>query len=162
MNAARDWWLGLERREQWLLAALAPLLAAFLLLRFSWEPLATQRALLERQNREARQTLVWMRSTAAQLRLERHQRQRATKRRTRTPDLVGSAQQSAAAQRLSIKRLQPGKDGNVHIRIENSDANSVMTWLHTLEQQHHFIIASLEISNTRQAGRVNLNVGLRQ
>ena len=161
MNALQDWFLGLERREQWLLLLLVVLLSGYLLLRLAWEPMTVQRALLERQNHEVQQTLVWMRSSAAQVRLQRQRRGRALEQRSPAVDLSSTVQSSAAAQRLNIKRLQPQADGSIRVRMEDSDANRVLSWLHALEQKEHAVIQSLDISNTRQAGSVNLSVELR-
>ncbi len=161
MNAVRNWWLGLEQREQWLLLVLTVLLSAFVLLRF-WEPLAIQRELLERQNLEARQTLLWIQSTVAQLRLDLRAQQRGAKYRPMPPDLVGTIQQTATAQQLSIKRLQPIAEGRIQIRMEKSDANNVISWLHLLEQRHQITIESMELSSTPQPGQIHLSIELRQ
>ncbi len=161
MNALQDWLRGLQRREQWLLLALVPLLSGYLLLHFAWEPMAAQRALLESQNRTAQQTLVWMRSSAAKVRLQQSQRQQQASQRTVSVDLSSAVQQSAAAERLSIKRLQPRPDGRIQVRMEKSDANRVLSWLHGLEQRDNFVIQSLDINNTRRPGEINLSVELR-
>ncbi|OYQ24032.1 hypothetical protein CHU93_16540 [Sandarakinorhabdus cyanobacteriorum] len=150
MAALSPWWSQRSRREQWLLALTAALLAALLFWLALLRPLALAREAALAEARSAQQQLAHARMLAA-----------AIQARPAPPagpvlDLIGRRLAEAG---LTPARLEAQGPGQAIVEIAAINGRLAIGWAAALEQRDGLVVEELEASrNSDQSVRLRLNV----
>ncbi len=73
------------------------------------------------------------------------------------PQLVD---RSLRENQLSMSGFQPGRDGDVRLRLEAANFEQLMQWLYELESRHGIRVGELSLLPTIQPGQVSVQVQL--
>lgn len=77
-----------------------------------------------------------------------------------TSNLPQLVDRSLRENQLSMSGFQPGRDGDVRLRLESANFEQLMQWLYELEFRHGVKVGELSLLPTRQAGHVSVQVQL--
>lgn len=61
---------------------------------------------------------------------------------------------------LSMSGFQPGRDGNVRLRLQSARFEALLQWLYELETRHQVRVGELSITPTQNAGLVTAQIQL--
>lgn len=106
----------------------------------------------------AAQTLVRVQSLASAIAQVEAPGERQPGAATNLPALVDRTLRS---NQLAMTGFQPGRDGDVRLRLEGAAFEDLLQWLYEMEFQHQVRIAELSILPARETGRVSAQVVLR-
>lgn len=158
----KDWYLGLESRERLMVAVGGVVVLLALVWGLLINPVYSASAAAERRIETKRETLVFLRSAAAEL-------AGAADLPAARPDLAGqslvviidrSARQAGLG--AALTNNQPiGEDG-IRVRLESASFEAVARWLAAIDQGSGLSIESASFDRAPEAGRVNASLTLRQ
>lgn len=159
-----SWWQTREPRERRLLvgAALASVgLAVYGLL---WLPFSERLAALNRSVNEDRQRLTWMRQAARDI----ERLSAAGSGRVAVTDggsLAAAVDQSVRSAGLAaaLRRLEPQPDGQLSLRFEQAEFDTLVRWLATLAAEYGLQVSSavIDTGTAVPQGRVDARLVLR-
>lgn len=154
------WWQARNIRERWILAVggtLAVIVFAYIGL---WEPLAKQRAALEQELVELRETHAWMKQAAATIRARSGQSNNLSVTEDRS--LIGLVDRSTRNAGLGnqLNRVQPAGDYGVQIWFERVAFDRLIPWLDTLERTSGARLSALQVEATATSGLVDVRLNL--
>jgi general secretion pathway protein M len=158
----KDWFNGLDSREQLMVGVAAVAVVLFLLYLLVWAPLANGHDTLKTKVAAQRETVVWMEQSAQTLQ---------QLKRTRGPgarglggkSLLAMADSTARSNGLgpALRRVEPEGSRNVRVWLENAPFDQVMKWLGTLHTTYGISTDSASLERvTETAGRVNARLSL--
>ena len=154
----KEWFAGLEQREQLSLLVLAMALFLYALYMFVWAPLDERRASLAQQNTAIAESLVRVDAMVSELLQLRASGASAGARR----NITSVINQSTSRLQLPVSRLQPNSRGEIQVRLENAAFDDVMLWLHEMEYDQGLLVRELSVTQAGDAGRVNATVRIAQ
>ena len=156
----KEWFAGLNQREQLSLLALALVLGLYVIFAVVLAPLDSARASLAQQNRgvaESLQRVDVLVSQILDLRASGGPGGSAAQRNLTS--LVNSA---TAEHKLQVARLQPNSRGEIQVRLENAPFDDLVAWLYQMEHREGLVVQEASITQAGAAGRVNVSVRLGQ
>jgi general secretion pathway protein M len=156
----KDWFLGLEPRERKLVAGGAAVLVLLLLYVLVWEPVVGSYAALRENVAAQKQTLAWMRQSAAQVQSLRRAAS-GSSQGLGGRSLLALVDQSARSDGLgsAIKRIEPDGAKGVKVWLEGVAFDPMVLWLGKLTRTYR-IEASVITIEPQSAGRVNARLTL--
>ncbi len=156
----KDWFLGLQARDQRILLVGALVLGLVLAWAAIWLPMVRHRAALERGVAAERKTLHWMQQAATEVRVLRQRRHAAPARGGRS--LLAIIDQSARAAGLGpgIRRIEPEGPQRIRVRLENVAFDKLMLWLDDLQRQSGALPEAVRIEQGEGAGLVDARLTL--
>jgi general secretion pathway protein M len=156
----KEWFLGLEQREQKLIGGGAIILLLLLLYSIIWEPIASAYTELGDSVRQQQETLAWMQQAAAQVKtLQRSRGGSAGGLAGRS--LLAVVDQSARSGGLgnAIKRIEPDGSKGVKVWLEGAAFDPMILWLGKLVKSFR-IEPSMITLEPIGGGRVNARLTL--
>lgn len=154
------WWQARNIRERWILAVgggLAVIVFAYVGL---WEPLVKQRATLQQEVAELRETHAWMKQAAAKIRARSDQSD--TSGAVADRSLIGLVDRSSRNAGLAkqLNRVQPDGDYGVQLWFEQVSFDRLMIWLDNLERSNGARISAMHVEATGVSGLVDARLNL--
>ena len=147
----KAWWLGLNQREQQLVAALGVFVVIFVLYRVIWQPLNENIAKYEQKIDNQQELLSWMEQE-----ISRYQAlSGGQKTSARSGSLTSIVNQAAARTGITITRIQPQGD-DMQVWIENVAFNVLLSWLEGLANQQGLVIKNIDLDSGDNAGEVRV------
>ncbi len=150
----KQWFAGLNQREQLSLLILGFALGLYLLFIVALRPLGEAQAEMSTRNVAVSESLQRIDVMVSQILALRESGAQGSAPRNLT-SLVNS---STAEHGLSIDRLQPNSRGEVQIRLENAAFDSLAAWLYQIEYRDHLLVQEVSITQAGSSGRVNATV----
>ena len=129
----KEWFAGLNQREQLSLLVLGIALALYLLYMVAWAPLAERRSELAVQNEAVAQSLQRVDAMVSEIIRLREGGGASASRR----NLTSLVNQSTGRHGLQVSRLQPNSRGDIQVRLENAvfdDLGQTVTEFHRRER----------------------------
>ena len=154
----REWFLGLNQREQMSVMALGVAMVLYVLFQFVWTPLEQKRESLALQNSAVAQSLVRVDAMVSELQALRDSGASAGTRR----NLTSVINQSTGRLNLPVSRLQPNSRGEIQVRLENAGFDDLLKWLHEMEYREGLLVREVSITQGGATGRVNATVRMAQ
>ncbi|MEM8563125.1 MAG: type II secretion system protein M [Pseudomonadota bacterium] len=154
----KEWYEGLNQREQVSLLVLGMVLALYLLYALLWSPLADERDELIVQNSNAAQSLQRVDAMVSEIMRLRDEGGPNIARR----NLTALVNQSTARHSLEVSRQQPNSRGGIQVRLENAAFDDLVAWLDQLENREGVLVTEVAITQTGNSGRVNATVRIAQ
>ncbi|GAB3310402.1 type II secretion system protein GspM [Haliea atlantica] len=148
----REWFEQRPLREQALLLLMGAALFLWILYTLVWSPLDQRRDQLRQQNLAAVEALSRVDAMVSELQSLRENGAGAGPRERNLAALVNRGTQRLG---LPVSRLQPGARGDLQVRLESAPFDSLVIWLHELEQREGLLIAELAVTPAGQPGRVD-------
>ena len=146
----KEWFANQSPRDQVALLLLAGFLTVFGLFQFALMPASEARGQMALNNQAVSAQL-----SRVETKVSRLLSLRATGSSNQSQNL--SSTLSAAAQNagLTVKRLQPNSRGEVQVRFEGVDFDSLLQWLQTVEGNEGLRIVDASVSDAGRSGGVN-------
>jgi general secretion pathway protein M len=159
MNKLRNWYAGLQEREQRTVAIGAIFLALTILIGGILMPLqsAVSRAVKETDTR--REDLAWMRVNAPEVRAFGDQVPADT---GEAPVALVDRVAREAGLASALRGTQPNPAGGVRVQLEAAPFDTMIAWLDTLDRRHGLSIESITVDRTPAPGMVNASVSFSQ
>ncbi len=154
----KDWFAGLNPREQMSLLVLGFALGLYLVYMLVWSPLAERRAQLELQNQGVAQSLQRVDAMVSEILSLREGGAASTAGR----NLTALVNQSTSRHNLQVSRLQPNTRGDIQVRLENALFDDLLAWLDDVENREGLLVTEVAISPAGSPGRVNVSVRIAQ
>lgn len=154
----REWFAGLNQREQLSLLILGAALLLYLLYMLVWSPLAERRAELAAQNTAIAGSLSRVDAMVSELAGLRESGARPGARR----NLTSLINQSTGRLQLPVSRLQPNSRGEIQVRLENASFDDLLGWLYEMEYGEGLLVREVSITQAGVVGRVNATVRIAQ
>jgi len=153
----REWFAGLNQREQLSLIALGLALILYLLYMLAWAPLAERRERLEQQNVGVAESLQRVDAMVSEIMRLRGGGAGAVQR-----NLTALVNASTARHALQVSRLQPNSRGDIQVRLENAAFDDLVAWLDELENRESLLVTEVSITQSGTSGRVNATIRISQ
>ena len=154
----REWFLGLNQREQMSVMALGVAVVLYVLFQFVWTPLEQKRESLALQNTAVAQSLVRVDAMVSELQALRDSGANVGTRR----NLTSVINQTTGRLNLPVSRLQPNSRGEIQVRLENAAFDDLLKWLHEMEYREGLLVREVSITQGGATGRVNATVRMAQ
>jgi len=154
----KEWFAGLNQREQLSLIALAFAVTLYLLYLLAWAPLAARRAQLATQNEGVAQSLQRVDAMVSEIMRLRDGGTAATTGR----NLTVLVNQSTGRHGLQVSRLQPNSRGDIQVRLENAVFDDLLAWLDEVENREGLLVTEVAITQSGTTGRVNATIRIAQ
>jgi general secretion pathway protein M len=146
-----------NRREQTLMLGCGLAVMLYLIWLLVFVPIEKKRDQLLAANTATTQTLGRVQIAAAQI-----EQARARGASASTENLSGLVDSSLRANGLSMSGFQPGANGEVRVRLDRANYESLMQWLYDLEFKQGVRISDLSVAATNEPGQVSVNLRLQR
>ncbi len=154
----KEWFSGLNQREQLSLVGLGFALGIYLLYMLAWAPLADRREQLAVQNKSVAQSLQRVDAMVSEVMRLREGGGASTARR----NLTVLVNQSTSRHGLQVSRLQPNSRGDIQVRLEKAVFDDLLAWLDEVENREGLMVTEVAITQSGTAGRVNATIRIAQ
>jgi type II secretory pathway component PulM len=154
----KEWFAGLNQREQLSIFVLGIALVLYLLYMLAWAPLAQRREELAVQNESVAQSLQRVDAMVSEIMRLREGGVASTARR----NLTSLVNQSTGRHGLQVSRLQPNSRGDIQVRLENAVFDDLLAWLDDVENREGLLVTEIAITRSGNAGRVNATIRIAQ
>lgn len=154
----KEWFAGLNQREQLSIFVLGIALVLYLLYMLAWAPLAQRREELALQNESVAQSLQRVDAMVSEIMRLREGGVASTARR----NLTSLVNQSTSRHGLQVSRLQPNSRGDIQVRLENAVFDDLLAWLDDVENREGLLVTEIAITRSGNAGRVNATIRIAQ
>ena len=154
----KEWYAGLNQREQLSLLIMSGALVLYLLYMFLWSPLIEKRERLEVQNQGIAGSLQRVDAMASEVVRLREGGSQTGARRNLTSLINGST----GRHKLQVNRLQPNSRGEIQVRMESASFDDLLAWLHEMEYVEGLLVREVSITQAGAVGRVNATVRIAQ
>lgn len=154
----KEWFAGLNQREQMSLLALGIALALYLVYMVAWAPLAERRSALAVQNESVAQSLQRVDAMVSEIIRLREGGGASASRR----NLTALVNQSTGRHGLQVSRLQPNSRGDIQVRLENAVFDDLLAWLNDVENREALLVTEIAITRSGNVGRVNATIRISQ
>lgn len=154
----KEWFAGLNQREQLSLVALGFALSLYFLYMLAWAPLAEQRNRLTLQNQSTAESLQRVDAMVSEITRLRAGGVASTAQR----NLTALVNQSTNRYGLQVSRLQPNSRGDIQVRLENAVFDDLVAWLDEIENREGLLVTEVAITRTGSSGRVNASIRIAQ
>jgi general secretion pathway protein M len=158
MNRLRNWYAGLQQREQRVVGVGAVALLIIVLVAGILLPLQSALSNATKRNETKREDLAWMRTNGAEIRAGGGQLSADTgEPPVVLVDRVGREAGLAAA----LRGTQPTTNG-VRVQLEAAPFDTMLTWLDTLDRRYGLAIESITVDRAAAPGLVNASITFAQ
>ncbi len=154
----KEWFAGLNQREQLSLFVLGIALVLYLLYLLAWAPLAQRREELAVQNESVGESLQRVDAMVSEIMRLREGGVASTARR----NLTSLVNQSTGRHGLQVSRLQPNSRGDIQVRLENAVFDDLLAWLDDVENREGLLVTEIAITRSGTTGRVNATIRIAQ
>lgn len=154
----RDWFAGLNQREQLSVLVLGVALGLYLLYMLAWAPLADRREQLEQQNRGIATSLQRVDAMVSEIMRLRDEGAAGSSQR----NLTALVNQSTSRHGLEVSRLQPNARGDIQVRLEGAAFDDLVAWLDEIENREGLLVTEVAITQSGTTGRVNATIRIAQ
>jgi type II secretory pathway component PulM len=154
----KEWFAGLNQREQLSLFVLGIALLLYLLYMLAWAPLAERREELALQNESVAESLQRVDAMVSEIMRLREGGVASTARR----NLTSLVNQSTGRHGLQVSRLQSNSRGDIQVRLENAVFDDLLAWLDDVENREGLLVTEIAITRAGASGRVNATIRIAQ
>lgn len=153
----KQWWSGLNTREQRVVLAAAGVMLILVIYLFVWQPLVKERARLQISVEKLRDDTAWMKQASRQVKALR-----GSGAVTRQPvtSLLGVINATArpVLKGAEIKRVEEDRSAGVRVWIESVAFDDMVIWLGDLKRRYNIDATSVSAERIPKPGRVNVRL----
>ena len=157
-SGAGRWYAQKELNEQRIILGLGLLIAVSLLWVGIWKPASDWHAQATNRQHNAQSLHDWLRANeAAAKQAAANNRGASSGTRSLTPLLT----KAAAAQKITVNRLQPEANGVMSVSVQRQSFNKIIAWVAQLEENNGVSFDRASIDGIDAPGLVNAQLRLR-
>lgn len=156
----REWFQELAPREQLMVSIAGVVAAAMLFFLLVWEPLLEESSRLDTDILDARELVLFMQQASAEAKSLGGGARRAPQanRRSLLSEVDSSSKRSGMES--SITRIQPEEQTRVRLWIEDARFDTLMAWLHQLQNRQGIVLENGSLDRDDKAGTVKARLTL--
>jgi general secretion pathway protein M len=158
----KQWFLGLEKQQQWTALLGGMVLLLLMLLLLVWQPLGQASQRLSASNQQISSSLQWMQNAAAEIKRLRKQNPSAQTSSNSAQNLSSVINTTVKANGLPMSRFQPDGQNEAQVWLDGVAFKDLMAWVSELERSKNVNIDSLSVNKTSTSGVVNARVRLQK
>jgi general secretion pathway protein M len=158
MNKLRDWYAGLQQREQRMVAIGGVTMAILILVLGILTPLQSAVSSGVKRNETKREDLAWMQVNAQEIRAAGNQVAGDT---GEAPVVLVDRVGREAGLASALRGTQPNGTG-VRVQLEAAPFDTLVTWLATLDERYGLAIESITVDRAPRPGVVNASITFTQ
>lgn len=147
----KQWWQGLNPREQQLVATMSIVVIVFLFISLVWQPLNTNIEKSRIKLVKQQELAVWVNDNLSQYK----QLQKSGGSKSSSGSLSSVVNRTAKQRAIAIARMQPQGD-DLQVWIDEVAFNDLVTWLEHLTANEGVIIQAADIAVGNVAGTVKV------
>ncbi len=152
MNQLKQWWEGLEVREQRLVLISLVVVGVGILYFAVWQPLQNELTTTQDKVRKAKQTLVWVKDNGQQIITIKGGGGQVTLGDQNLNRLVSS---TAQQKNIAISRIQQNKE-DVQVWIDKVEFSKLISWLGELKSSHGISVLNADLVAGDKKGLVRV------
>ncbi|WP_049631111.1 type II secretion system protein GspM [Cellvibrio sp. pealriver] len=146
-----------NRREQTMILGCGLAVILYMVWLLVFVPIEKKRDQLLSANTATTQTLGRVQIVAAQIEQMRNRGAAAS-----TENINGLIDTTLRTNGLTMSGFQPGANGEVRVRLDRANYESLMQWLYDLEFKQGVKVSDLSIAATNDPGQVTVNLRLQK
>ncbi|MFP6817409.1 MAG: type II secretion system protein M [Pseudomonadales bacterium] len=151
------WYFGREPQERIVIASLAAFIAILLLWASVWKPISDWREIEDNRYRNAQSLLDWVQANEARARaVAKTQQNDGGANRSLLPTITSSA----AAEGLTLNRLQPETSGAVSVVLQAQRFNALVRWIDQLQVNNGVTLQRVSVDGEGRPGYINAQLRL--
>lgn len=154
----KDWFTGLNQREQLSLLVMGLAVGLYLLYMLALAPMQDKREQLALQNSGVATSLQQVDAMVSEILMLRDGGVQTGSSR----NLTSVINKSTASLDLQVSRLQPNSRGEIQVRFENASFDDLLAWLYQIEYPEGLLVREVSITQAGVGGRVNATVRIAQ
>ena len=154
MNGLKDWWAQANPRDQLSVLLLVVAVVLFGFYNFVLSPVAEMRSNQEKSVAAQRARLDRVKTMASQL----ISQQRGSGSQSDNRGVEEAVQSSFARHGLRVSGFDAGGRSGIRVRFDEVPYENLLTWLHDLELSQGMRMKDVNVSASRQPGRVSATV----
>ena len=147
----KQWWEGLNPREQQLVAVMSVIVVVFLFISLVWQPLNTNIEKSRIKLAKQQELAVWVSENVAQYK----QLQKSGGKKSSGGSLSSVVNRTAKQRAIAIARMQPQGD-DLQVWIDEVAFNELINWLEHLTTNEGIIIQAADLAVGNVAGTVKV------
>jgi type II secretory pathway component PulM len=151
-----DDWRERSPSEQWVLASVMVMVICFLLYQLVYDPLISWR------DREQRLLMGHERELVQVKGLVKRFQQQSGKPSQGAERLTSLVDTSLRKHQLTMRGIQPGKHGDVRLRLSQVSYEPLTKWLYDLEYNNQVSIEELNVSQAKTQGLLMVNIRVKK
>lgn len=148
----KDWWQGLNKREQTMVASLSLVVVIFLFFSFVWQPINDNLAKQKNNIVNKQELLTWVQQNTAKF--------QGVNRSATSPknsaSLTSVVNSTARKWNIAVARMQP-KDDSLQVWIDEVPFNDFLAWTEHLYLKQGIVISGVDIAAANDPGMVRVN-----
>lgn len=148
----KDWWQGLNKREQTMVASLSLVVVIFVFFSFVWQPINDNLAKQKNNIVNKQELLTWVQQNTAKF--------QGVNRSTTSPktsaSLTSVVNSTARQWNIAVARMQP-KDDSLQVWIDEVPFNDFLAWTEHLYLKQGVVINGVDIAAANDPGMVRIN-----
>jgi general secretion pathway protein M len=156
MNELRQWFESLADRERILVSIAAAVVAIGIIYFAIWMPIDNSLASAQKKLAAKEKSLLWMEQSVAKV-ISSSSSSGSTRSATPLITLVNS---SGRAKGFNFSKVLPKDDNEISLLIDEVKFDDFITWLDSLQSQHHITVEQLTVNQLDRIGYVKANFKL--
>lgn len=159
LEQTRHWFIGLEKREQWVIGGGAVILLLVIVYGAMLAPYLNHRQQLIARVQQRRALLAWMRPKAREI----ESLHTAPPQPLPGGSLLGTVNATAASAGLGnvLRQAHQDTNGSVQAQFSDVDFDELVRWLNTLRVTYGIVPSAMTVTRTTAPGVVNVNIRLK-
>ncbi|HLR17783.1 MAG TPA: type II secretion system protein M [Alcanivoracaceae bacterium] len=150
----------LEARERLALTVLAAVLCLCVAYWLVWSPLNAKHNAAKNNYLAQQRILTWMQDHEGVIKQSRSSAAGAGILKDSHKDVLSIANSTSAQQGVQLRSFSPSGANKLSFQLEQQEFVAVMKWLYELESTYGIEVASIDISNTANPGKVNVRANI--
>lgn len=156
----KQWWSGLNIREQRIVIAGSAVLLVLVVYLFAWEPLVKERTRLQGSIEKLRGDSSWMQEAAVKMKSLRGSGAVARQPVTSLLGVINSTARPTL-KGAELKRVEEDRSAGVRVWIETVAFDDLVIWLGDLKRRYGIDVSSVSVEKMGKPGRVNARLILK-
>lgn len=156
MNALKQRFRQLSRREQIIVFFLSLLLGWLVFYSVAWAPLSDGISVYESSNEKSLETLEWMRQATANMQTSRG----AAPQAQANQSISALIDSTLPEYKLVMQRYQPTGDRQAQLWLEDAALPQIIAWLAAMERDYGMRLVNVSIASSDKKGMVKTRVRL--
>jgi general secretion pathway protein M len=148
----KQWWQGLNKREQTLVIAMSVAVFIMLFVTMVWQPLNTNLANAQKDILKKQELLTWVRTNTAKFAGQAT----TASANPNSGSLTSIVNNTAKQWKISVSRMQP-KGEELQVWLEDVPFNDFLAWAEHLYTKQGVLIKSADIAAANVSGFVKVN-----
>lgn len=154
MNAVKEWYASLPKREQYVLIFGTAVLLLYMIYVMGYQKLAKEKQRYQLLNQHSQETLSWVEQAVKEIEQSRNQGSN-TAQQAANSSLSQIAEKAASRAGIRVNRFSPSGDNEAQVWFERVEFEKLLQCLSALELDYMIQVETLAVNAVNAPGLVN-------